>query len=270
MAKVKVKGGAGSGRTVAGIPVPRTTGQAHRSAGTELINQGLGKAVTKSPVLLRPARAFFDGAIGKTYNNGFGRGWMDKNGELTYLNPWQKQLRRMKANANTLMTGRRTHAGTGEVLSKDKDAGFLKRQWNRAWAVPHAVSNATLGMGLATAGWAARIGVGAIGYGSFKAAQKIIPGAARLAWDTAVVGGEIVKGGTMAMRAPGVGDAILAGTIGAVGFGGLALSIGELGGASKNFNGYASSLSGTTGFAQTPLVNTGADGDLVFAMHKMR
>ena len=263
MAKIP-KGGAGSSRGL-----PRTTGQAHRSAGTELINEGFGKAFTKSPVLLRPFRAFFDGITGSTHHNWYGHGW-EKNGEMVNLNAWQKQLRRSRANLNTLMTGKRTHAGSGVTLAKDENAGFLKRQWNRAWSVPHVVTNMTAGMGLASAGWGTRVAVGAAGYGGLHAARGIARFTGATALEAALAGKEIAKGGTGLMRFPFMGDAILVGGTASVGIGGLALAMNEVNGVAKSFNGYASSLAGTTGMTPTPLVNTGADGDLVFAMHKLR
>ena len=264
MAKIP-KGGAGSSRGL-----PRTTGQAHRSTGTELINEGIGKAFTKSPVLLRPVRAFFDGVFGKSHHNAYGRAFFDENGERVALNPFQKQVARARANFNTLITGDRTHAGTGEVIGKDKDRGFVKGVWNRAWSIPHFVSNMTVGMGLAGAGWATKGAALGAGYVGFKGLQGLARFTGATTLEAALAGKEIVGGATKLGRAPLVGDAILVGGTATVGVSGMALAMNEVSGAAKNFNGYASSLTGTTGMAPTPLVNTGADGDLVFAMHKLR
>lgn len=244
-----------------------------RPSGTEMINSASGKLMGKAVAIpSRALRSVFDGASGSSAHNYAAKEWRDKNGVGRKYNPIQKTGRRATANLETMLTGRRTHANTREVIKKDEDAGFAKRQWNRGWAGVHFVSNMTVGMAGAGLGWGVRTGAGLAGMAAIGTARPMARFIGAATYETAGTMNEMVKGVHGLSRAGNpasvrTSDMLLMGAFGAATIGGLALASDSFG--DKKYSGQAESIPGSVGGSQT-MVDTGADGDLVFALHNMR
>lgn len=249
---------------------------AHRPTITDGVNAGTGKGMMKGgSIPFRALRSVFDGLAGTSAHNYGAKTWRDKHGNTTSYNPIQKTGRRAMANLETMVTGKRTHANTREVFEKDQKGGvggFAKRQWNRGWAGVHFASNMTLGMAGASLGWGingtAKLGAMAT-IGTARPMARFIGGAA---YETAGTAGEMVRGLAGLSRGGNAAsirtsDMLLLGTFGAVAVGGLALATDEL--SDKKYTGYAEAIPGTQD-ANPRMVDTGANGDLVFALHNMR
>lgn len=264
----------------------RLTEQSHRGVGVAGVEAGIGRAVASIPKLFAPLRAFWDGLSGTTSFNGAAGKWKSISGygdnkvagSSVALNPFQKQMRRLRMKAETVATGRRYNPTDGSIVRKDRDMsgakGMLKRGYNSTVAAVDLGLNlsggAAIGAGLRGLGWATRGAVGLTGLVGYKAARTGMRAIGATAYETGVVTGQMGKGAVRLGRFPGAQDGGMAAAAAAtIGIGGIGI-MGELGNGAKAYNGYASSLQGTTGMAGTPLVDTGANGDLVFAMHKMR
>lgn len=240
---------------------------------TDGINSLSGKGLAKVAALpYRAVRSIFDGIAGTSSHNYGAKIWRDKNGEAVSYNPLQKTGRRAGANIETILTGRRTHANTREVIKKDEDAGFIKRQWNRGWAATHFVGNMTVGMAGASLGWGVKGAATLVGGGAIASARPMARFIGAATYETAGTLGEMGRGvqglarGNNAASAR-TSDMLLLGAFGAAGIGGLALASDSF--SDKGYTGYAESVQGTNNMAPR-MVDTGADGDLVFALHNMR
>lgn len=240
---------------------------------TDGVNAASTKGMSKGVAIpYRMLRSFFDGAAGTSAHNYGAKTWRDHRGNTVKYNPIQKTARRAGANLETLWTGRRTHANTREVISKDQDAGFLKRQHNRAWAGIHFVSNMTVGMAGASLGWGVRGATGGaalLAFGTARPMARFIGGAT---YETAGTIGEMARGVRGLSRGNNAistrtSDLMMLGAFGGTVIGGLALANETL--ADKKFSGYAEAIPGSMEASQR-MVDTGADGDLVFALHNMR
>lgn len=241
---------------------------ADRPSGVDAINSASGKLMGKAAAIpFRALRNIFDGVAGTSAHNYGAKEWRDKHGNARKYNPIQKTGRRATANLETMLTGRRTHANTREVMKKDEDAGFAKRQWNRGWAGVHFVSNMTVGMAGASLGWGARAGVGLTGMATVASARPMARFIGGATYETAGTVKEMVGGVRGLSRNPTTSDMMLMGAFGAATIGGLAIASDSFG--DKKYSGQAESIPGTMSGSQT-MVDTGADGDLVFALHNMR
>lgn len=244
-----------------------------RPSGTDMINAGSGKGLGKAVAIpFRALRSVFDGLSGSSAHNYAAKEWRDKSGVGVRYNPIQKTGRRAMSNLETMWTGRRTHANTRETIKKDEDAGLIKRQWNRGWAGVHFVSNMTVGMAGAGLGWGVRGATGLTAMAAVGTARPMARFIGGATYETAGTLGEMVRGTYGLSRSANAAsvrtsDMLLLGAFGAATIGGLAMAQESL--ADKKFNGYAESIPGTVGSSQQ-MVDTGADGDLVFALHNMR
>lgn len=243
----------------------------HRPTLTDAANSASMKGIQKGVALpFRALRMVFDGMAGTSSHNYAAKTWRDKYGNSVAYNPLQKTGRRAMANLETMFTGKRTHANTREVFESDEKGGiggFAKRNWNRGWAGVHFVSNMTIGMAGASLGWgingAAKLGAMAA-FGTARPMARFIGGAA---YETAGTVGEMVRGTRGLSRNATTSDMMMLGAFGVTAVGGLALATEEL--SDKKFTGYAEEIPGTYG-ANPRMVDTGANGDLVFALHNMR
>ena len=245
----------------------------HRPTLTDAVNHGSGKGMQKGvSIPFRALRSVFDGLAGTSAHNYGAKTWRDRHGNTTRYNPIQKTIRRANANLETMLTGQRTHANTRQVIGADEDAGFLKRQWNRGWAGVHFASNVTLGMAGSSLGWGingATKMTALAAIGTARPMARFIGGAT---YETAGTLGEMVRGTMGLSRGRNAAsirtsDMLLLGAFGATAIGGLAIATDELG--DKGYTGYAESIPGTMD-ANPRMVDTGANGDLVFALHNMR
>lgn len=231
--------------------------------------KGMGKGAS---IPFRALRSIFDGLAGTSSHNYGAKTWRDSNGQSVRYNPIQKTGRRAAANLETMLTGRRTHANTREVIDKDQDAGFFKRNHNRAWAGVHFASNMTLGMAGASLGWGikgATMGSAALAFGTARPMARFIGGAT---YETAGTIHEMTRGIHGLSRGSNAAsvrtsDMLMLGAFGAATIGGMAIASESL--SDKKFSGYAEAIPGTMESSQR-MVDTGADGDLVFALHNMR
>lgn len=191
---------------------------------------------------------------------------------------WGGQVDRLRKNAGTVITGQRKDKKGRPIPAKDggRHSG-VRAGVNRARSAVSIPVNVA-GMAVTapfsataavTKGVTKGVAKGAI-YGVKKSAKPIARFVGGATYESARVGGQILNGGLKTLRIPGFTDAAIGATfVGVTGYG-LMMAMDEIGGGNRDFNGHASSLSGTTGAAVTPLVNTGANGDLVLAMHKLR
>ncbi len=245
MAKIKTGGTTGRKRY-------HLTNRSSRSVGESLIETGFG-ALT--------------GAVLKgTFSavTGIGR------------SRWGKKVDNLKNNAKTVATGNK-YDKKGNIHPDSQNYGRMRSNFNRA-AAGLSIPFNVLGLAVqAPFSAAAAVTKGAVtvplktaGDVAKKSARPMARLVGGTVYETARVGGQVINGGIKTLRAPGVMDLAMAGTfVGGTAIG-LGLAINEIGGGNRDFNGHASGLAGTTGMAPTPLVNTGANGDLVLAMHKLR
>ena len=226
----------------------------------------------------KPVRSFYDGASGSTHLNGAGKAWKDKNGENVILNPYAKLARRLKADAKQVVTGKKYNPATGEAL--DSEHGWFGRQirGGGVGGILHGVGDLTLGTAATTLGWGARgtVGVGAV------AGKHALVGAGHLAYQGARDTAAIVGGGASIlhnMSKTGVGSNVLfagglAGTAGAAAIG-MTMQETTKDRVAFYMNNQVDSLPGTLAAqgaapGSDAMVSTGADGDLVLALHNMR
>lgn len=225
----------------------------------------------------KPVRSFYDGASGTTHLNGVGKSWRNRQGENVARNPYGKLAQRLKADSMQAITGKRYNPATGQAL--DNQRSWLGRQtMGRLGGVAHGVGDLTLGTVGTTLGWGTRGATKLAG----KAATPIIKGAGHLAYQGARDTSQVLWGGAAIasnMSKTRTGSSILFG-------GGLAATAGA-GLLSAGFkeetqnrmqfymNNQVDSLPGTLGAqgaseGSNVMVNTGADGELVLALHNMR
>jgi hypothetical protein len=225
----------------------------------------------------KPVRSFYDGLSGTTHMNGASKAWRNADGEVTRRTPYGKLAQRLRADAMQTLTGRKYNPATGEVI--DDGRSWLGRQtFGRMGGIAHGVGDLTLGTAATTIGWGAR-GAGALAAG---ASKPIARGIGHIAYQGARDTLGMAKDTTSLLyhmsRNP-VGKDVLFGA-GVIGVGGYAMADNMINEVSANrlsfyMNNQVDSLPGTLaaqGAAEgsQAMVSTGADGDLVFAMHNLR
>lgn len=225
----------------------------------------------------KPVRSFYDGASGTTHLNGGAKAWKNRQGENVARNPYGKLAQRLKADSMQAITGKKYNPATGQAL--DNQRSWLGRQTlGRAGGVMHGIGDLTLGGAATTLGWGARGATKLAG----KAVAPTVKGAGHLAYQGVRDTSQVLWGGAAIasnMSKSHTGSAILFG-------GGLAATagVGVVGAGLKEttqdrmqfyMNNQVESLPGTLGAqgasdGSQAMVNTGADGELVLALHNMR
>lgn len=222
-------------------------------------------------------RSFHDGLMGRTHYNGGATSWRNKDGENIARSPMGKLAQRLKADTMQMATGRKYNPATMEA--KDSTQGFLGRHvGNRIGGALHAVGDLTIGTTATALGWGTR----AVGLGAAAAARPALRGAGHLAYQGArdatqmvVNNASLIHGMTKTRHGQNM---LLGGGFLAAGGAALYGSSMDERNPHKNSqydNEQIESLPGTLGAqgadrGSNAMVNTGADGDLVFAMHNMR
>lgn len=238
---------------------------------TRLINGAIDAAMSAA---WKPVRGVYDGLTGTS-------NWKNADGDKIARNPANKLAQRLKASSKQMITGKKYDPKTGQALEEQR--GFLGRQTiGRVGGALHTVGDLTLGAAGTALGWGARttagLGMGAVAM----AAPTVLKGTALVAGQGIKDTASIATGGARLlhnMSKSDTGSTLLFG-------GGLAATAG-VAGASALFkdttnsrvgfysNHQVDSLPGTLaaqGAAEgsNAFVDTGADGDLVFALHNMR
>lgn len=225
----------------------------------------------------KPVRSFYDGASGTTHLNGAGKAWKNKHGENVVRNPYGKLVQRLKSDAKQVVTGKKYNPATGQEL--DKQRSWLGRQTlGRVGGVMHGVGDLTLGGAATTLGWGARGATKLAG----KAVSPLVQGAGHLAYQGVRDTSQVLWGGAAIasnMSKTRTGSAILfgGGLAATAGVGLAATGLQETTQDRMQFysNNQVESLPGTLGAqgasnGSDAMVDTGADGELVFALHNMR
>lgn len=222
-------------------------------------------------------RGFHDGFSGNTHMNGVGTSWRDKNGENVIRSPMGKLAQRLRADAKQIATGKKYNHATMEA--KESTQGFLGRHvGNRIGGVAHAVGDLTIGAAATGLGWGTRVGVGTgafVGKHALKGAGHVAYQGARDVTRAVTDTASLVHGMTKTRH--GQNMLLAAGGIGALGVGGAVAFSNSRDPHRKSYyeNNQVESLPGTLAAQEAAegsnrMVDTGADGDLVFSLHNMR
>lgn len=229
-------------------------------------------------------RSFYDGVSGKTKWNGVSR-WKDKEGNSVKLNPLQKTARRIKANQHELWTGQKMNPNTMQSAGK---GSRLSAAGEAAIGTLTAPIYGGVYGGAMMAGWGIRT-AGGVGLAASKPLTRATghlayQGAAYTA-DTAIGAAKTIHklnqsaGGRNLLFYGGGAGALAVGLTGGDGANLAANGITKSGLSPEKIapyeGGSIESVPGTlasqgAGQGSRALVNTGADGDLVLAMHTLR
>lgn len=231
----------------------------------------------------KAVRSFNDGLTGTTRYNGMAKGWHNAAGESVAFNPAQKLARRLRADAQQMVTGNKYNAATMEKQLTDQK-WFGRNVGNRIGGAAHLIGDATLGTIGTGLGWATRM-TGMVGYAVAKPTARVAGHVAYQGLDAAVSTATFGARSVAGLSANPIGrEALFAGGLAiAAGYGLKDAFQHDLlpggGNVSKGMEMYygnsIDSVPGTlasqgVGQQSNVMVDTGADGDLVLALHKLR